>query len=168
MAPAADNLAVEDNILKGMDFSKFRQAASRETLDMVAKALEANGHSVQVVADKAAACEAACAKLSPEKTIMLGGSGTLSEIGFTGFLKKNASASKQNFKSDSLVCMNAGDMLGAGAAVHAGKTADTHFSSIDAITEDGVVTVCCASGSRTCGFLSAGEVKIRNKLPYSD
>ena len=157
--PLCDDLSSSDALLTH-DISKFRVAASRTKLESVALALTANGHTVEVVSDKSAALEAAKAKLSPDKTVMFAGSGTLSEIGLTGFLKENAGAVKQNFKADSLVAMRAGDMAAAGAATEAGKTADIHFSSVDAITEDGTFTVCDATGSRTCGFLSAKSVVV--------
>ena len=157
--PLCETLAAEDALLTH-DISKYRVAASRATLDIVAAALIANGHTAEVVSDKASALEAAKAKLSVDKTVMFAGSGTLSEIGLTGYLKANAGAVKRNFKAESLAAMIAGDMAAAGAATHAGKTADTHFSSIDAIAEDGTFTVCDATGSRTCGFLTANEVVV--------
>ena len=78
--PHADELSSNDEKLTAAEFNKdtYRAVASRETLDAIAAALTANGHTVEVVTDKAAALEAAKLKLSVEKTVMFAGSGTLS------------------------------------------------------------------------------------------
>lgn len=157
---SAKGLLASDSQLKGQDLSKYGKLASKDSLAKAKAALEGKKYAVEVVADKAAALKALTAKLSKEKTIFLAGSTTLSEVGFTEYLKTNPGSVKHNFKADVLAAMGKGDFQAAGAATKAGASADIHFSSVDAITEDGDFLVTDLSGSRTAGFLTAGEVVI--------
>lgn len=113
-----------------------------------------------MVKDNAGALEAVIATLSKDKSIFLGGSATLSVIGFTDYLKAHPNATKRNIKAEWVDAFSAGDYGAAGKLAGEGAVADQHFSSVDAVSTEGDFTVADLTGTRTTGFLSAGEVVV--------
>jgi hypothetical protein len=138
----------------------YGAAATAEEIATTKAALESKKHAVHVVKDNAAALAAVTSLLSKDKSIFLAGSGTLSTIGFTDFLKANPDATKRNIKGEWVAAFSTGDYATAGKLQTEGAIADQHYSSVDAISMEGDFTVSCLTGSRTAGFLSAGQVII--------
>jgi len=152
---SATALRISDPLLKDVDFTKFYQLASEDSVAKTKKALEGKGHAVTVVADRSAALETVKSLIPPSVSVMNGGSTTLKEIGFMDFLK-TATA----FKNLHATVFAETDPVKQADIRRKALGADVFISSVPAIAETGEIVVCDFSSTRVGGFTAAGKTII--------
>jgi len=146
-------LISNDPQLKDFNYGNFPKAvASNEVVEKTKKALESKKHQVSVVKNKHEALEL-IKKLVPKgASVNNAGSTTLWEIGFVDHLK--AQTEWVNLHGQSLAET---DPIKKAELEMKKQHADYFFTSVPAITENGELTVCCASGSRTGPFIFSSK-----------
>jgi len=156
----SEELFGHDSQLSTVD-KKWGTAASAESVEKAAKALEAKKYKVDVVANKEAALKLLTSLSLKDKSIYVAGSTSFQQVGFVDFLRDAKDYAKRNIKGEVVAAQHAGDQAKAGALMREGQSADVFFSSVPAIAETGEIHVVCASGTRTGGFVhSAGQLVI--------
>jgi len=127
-----------------VDTKKFGTPAPDAVVQKTKTALEANGFAVKV-ADSSEAALRILKELVPKgATVMNGSSTTLDEIGFTDYLK-SPDLPLSNLHGPMLAEK---DKQKHSELRRLSVTADYYFSSAQAITMDGALVGCDASGSR--------------------
>jgi hypothetical protein len=138
--------------------TKWGHAASADSIEKTRKALVEKSYKVDVVANKDEALRLLTSLDVKDSSIYAAGSTTLSEIGFTTFLKDNKDYAKRNIKAEFVEAQASGDQAKAVQLLREGQFADVFFSSVSSIAETGEIHVVCATGSRTGGFITAGRL----------
>lgn len=124
-------------------------------LEIVRKAMEERGFTVEVVADKAAALRKIESLLPEGAEVMTGSSTTLQEIGFMGALEKNA----KGWKNLGAAVWAENDEVKRNKLRRQATTADYFLASVNAVTEDGRLMAVDLTGSRVTALpFAAGKV----------
>mmetsp|Transcript_5027 Transcript_5027/g.16226 ORF Transcript_5027/g.16226 Transcript_5027/m.16226 type:complete len:232 (-) Transcript_5027:490-1185(-) len=146
-----NSLFSNDPSLKDVDRSKWNPSPSEETVAATVKALEAAGHSVILVATGAEALEAIKGIPKEGESVSTAGSTTLSEIGFTDYLKEGKHGLR-NIKEE--ILNEKDEAKQAELRRTLGATPDYHLTSVGAITQDtGAMFTVDLTGTRTGPFL---------------
>jgi len=159
--PSWENLTQEklykaDAKLKDLPVAKFGKAASDESIEKARKGLIEKGHAAVVVGSKQEALEHVKKLIPKGASVMNAGSMTLNEIGFMDYLK--GQSDWVNLHGQMLA---EPDQAKAAELRRKSMEADYFLSSVTAITEQGDLTVCDLTGSRTGAFsFSAGHVVV--------
>jgi len=127
--------------------AKYSKPANDASIEHAVSALKAKGHKTTVVDTKEAALQVLKDLIPSSGSISSGGSTTLSEIGFTDYLK-NARLGVRNFKGDAMAAMGRGEMPAMFALLHEGLNADVFFTSCSAVTENGEIVFGDGTGTR--------------------
>ena len=133
-------------------------AASASVATTVA-ALKAKRSHVEVFDDEPAALAFLSTLVKDGESVALGGSTTLSQVGFTEHLKTRGDA-VVNLKAKAIAAQARGDMPAYAEHVRQAATADWFFSSVYAVTEDGCLLACDYGGGRTNGWLAAKRLVV--------
>jgi len=149
---SAAALFKSDPQLKDVDAAKWNKLASDAKIEKVKTALEAKTFKCTVVNNSAEALKTLVALIPEGASISTGGSTTLTEIGFTDYAKKETKWN--NFHSKAL---EEKDQTKSWALRVRGYSADYFISSVCAISENGDLVVCDASGTRVGGFLGGAK-----------
>jgi len=152
-------LQANDAEAKKVDSAKFTELPSASLIRATVVALEAKKHKVSVVADAKQARELLAVLVPANSSVGLAGSTTLSEIGFTDYLKTERK-DITNYADQAAEAMAAGDMAGYSRAKKLGSIGDVFFSSCAAITQTGELVSGDASGTRLGGWLLAKQVVV--------
>ena len=174
MKPARE-VAKSDKVLGADDsfaprFARYDVPAAEEAVARTVKALTDKRFIVHVVDDEAGALALLAGMLKDGMEISMGGSTTLSQIGFTEVLKAREDT-VVNYKGLAIAARTAGDMAKYATLIAKGSTADVFFSSVSAITEEGVMHACDYSGSRINGWYAAKKLVLvagTNKIVKDD
>jgi len=148
-------LVESDAILKGTFEAKFEQymtKASEEVIQRTKVALENKKHQVTIVENASEALEYLKNNIPAGKTVYITGSTTFHQIGF-----RDLTMTSDKWISINKEYLSEPDKAKAQEIRRTrGMIADYFLSSVTAITEDGLMTVCDAGGSRVSGLLFAG------------
>ena len=97
--------------------------------------------------------------IAAKSTVSYGGSTTLNQVGLLAAIKTRKDVTC--YRDLAGEAMAKGDMAGFAANVRQGASADIFLSSVDAIeASTGALHAVDASGSRICGWFSAGQLVI--------
>jgi len=151
-----DGLFKSDAQLEKVD-RKWAQLPSDEVVEKTKNALVAKGHKCDVVDNKEAALKLLSEIDLKDSSVYCAGSTTLQEIGFTDYLKKAGDKIKRNIKEEAVAAQAKGDWGAAGEAMRQGQSADYVFTSVPAVSQDGIIFQCCFSGSRTGSLAFAAK-----------
>ncbi|GAM26222.1 hypothetical protein SAMD00019534_093970 [Acytostelium subglobosum LB1] len=135
-----------------VDTGKFRVLPSQSTVEEVAKKLESLNHKATIVKDEAAALALIKTLIPNGASVMNAGSVSLSEIGWIDYLK--GSHPWKNLHHDIL---EEKDPAKQAELRRHSMSADYFVSSVSAVSKDGAIYVCDASGSRVGGFSFAAK-----------
>ena len=141
------------------DFVKYSAPASKESLAKTVKALTDKKHTVKVVETEKEACDYLASLLKDGMSVSAAGSATLTQIGFLDYLKTRE-GSLTNYKSLAAAAAAAGNMGEHYALVVKGLGADIFYSSVSAVSEEGDIFACDASGTRVGGWFAAKQLVI--------
>lgn len=137
----------------GIDLQTFGNPASVEAVKKTVEALKRNGFDA-VVVDTAQDALAELKKRIPAGAEVYNGSSTtLGEIGFTDYLKEG----KHGWENRHAVVMAEKDWPKQAELRRLATTSEYVLSSAQAITQDGEIVGCDASGSRVGAWLFAAE-----------
>jgi len=126
---------------------------SVKVLEQTQQAARQNGFNVIVVDTPAQALEKLVGLISPGAEVMTGSSTTLEEIGFTDVLKSNP----KGWKSLHRAISAESDAAKRAELRRKSVTAEFFVSSVNAITQQGELLACDASGSRVGAFPFAAK-----------
>jgi hypothetical protein len=129
-------------------------------IEQTKAALERRGHRVTIMDSPAAALAllSSGAMLPQGASVAFGGSITLEEIGFLDFVKQRSDL--KNYRTEAFAAAAKGDQALSFQLRSEGMAkADLFFSSLSAVTEDGVMISADASGTRV-GALSHGAKQV--------
>lgn len=140
-------------------YEKYSKPASDEAVQKAAAALEAKKHVVKVVDDEKGALEYIKSILKEGQSISMGASQTLQEIGLIDYLKENDDKFN-NFKGKAAAAAAAGDMAKHNELIQKGFLADTYFTSVSAVSQEGDIFSADLSGTRIGGYLSSGHLVV--------
>jgi len=154
--PSWENLTQEklfksEAKLKDLPVAKYSKPASADAVEKTRKALVEKGHDAVVVGTKQEALEHVKKYIPKGASVMNAGSMTLNEIGFMDYLK--AQSDWVNLHGAMLA---EPDQAKAAELRRKSMQADYFVSSVTAITEQGDLTVCDLTGSRTGAFTFSG------------
>eukprot|EP01120_Amphizonella_sp_Union-15-10_P006883 TRINITY_DN2272_c0_g1_i1.p1 TRINITY_DN2272_c0_g1~~TRINITY_DN2272_c0_g1_i1.p1 ORF type:complete len:255 (+),score=48.12 TRINITY_DN2272_c0_g1_i1:78-767(+) len=147
---SAAGLFRSDPKLKDVNFAGWNKLASEDILAKTKKNLEAKSHLCTIVGTKQEALEAIKKAIPKGASVMNAGSTTLGEIGFTDYLK-----TQTDWKNLHTVILAEKDPAKQAELRRQSVTAEYFLSSVTAISEDGDITVCCLTGSRSGAFAYA-------------
>lgn len=137
--------------LSSLEFEKYSQIASKESIQAAKVALELKKHVCHVVSNSSEALEL-IKKIVPDgKSVMNAASTTLAQIGLIDYLKNQ---SKWNNLHPAILAEK--DPAKGWALRCQALLADFYFSSVSAVTEDGGFIACDLSGTRIGAFAQAG------------
>jgi hypothetical protein len=139
--------------------SKYKQPASKESVDKTKKALEDKKFQVIVVNTPAEALQALKDLIKDGTSISNGYSLTLDQIGYTDYIK-SIDHKVTNHKGKAVAAQMAGKMDEYGTHIAAGANADIFISGASSITEDGEIFAADATGSRIIGWYTAKKLVI--------
>jgi len=172
MSSSSDFAKDDATLAADADFKKLRErfskAASAASLEKVTAGLKAKNHSVEVVADAAAALEAAKAYVPSGSTIYNSGSTTFAEIGLLELIKTGI---WDNLHGKALVASGGDQSKLLPLLRGALKDAEFAFTTVDAVTENGEFYAVDASGTRVAVHHNAGKHVIiigSNKIVADD
>jgi len=149
---SAAGLFASDEALKSLPFSKYSQAASEEVLLRAKAGLESKHHFCTIVQSKTEALELVKSLIPADSSVATGGSTTLKEIGLIDFLKTETGWNNLHAK-----ILAEPDQGKAAELRRLSMTADYYLSSVTAISEQGDLTVCDATGNRCGPFTFAAK-----------
>jgi len=155
----AHYLLTSDKELKDVDAKKYQALASSTSVDTAVKALIAKGHLATSVKDskEALALLKELVLKDKKKSISMGASTTLDELGFIDWLKTDDVKDIKNFKGEAAALDAQGKSAEAAAARAAGSIADIFFTGVAAVSEEGDIVTGDATSSRSPGLLTAGH-----------
>jgi len=128
---------------------KWGLPTSTEAIDKACSALRQLKHQCDVVDTRDQALDLLKKLNLKNSSIYLCGSTTLSEIGWTDYLKKNPNSSKRNIKNEAVAAQTAGQNAKFDQLMREGLCADYVFTSVSAVTETGEILSCCLTGTRS-------------------
>jgi len=143
----ANTLIQNDPLLKDLPVQKYAQLASDESIFKASKALEGRGVSVQVTKNKEEALQQLKNSIAEGASVYNCCSTSLLEIGFFEFAKNNPPFKNLNQKISEEKDPQAQAVLRKDTT-----WCDVFLGSVCAITENGDMVVCDASGSRVANF----------------
>jgi len=132
--------------------------AADSVVDATAKALLDKKHKVTVVKTPAEAFQLLTSEalLPKGASVAFGGSVTLEQLGFLDAVQQRSDL--KNYRALAIDAMMKGDMAGSTALRTEGhQKADFFYSSVSAITEDGVLVAADASGTRTAPMIAGAK-----------
>jgi len=142
---ATAQLIANDPLLKDFSYPGFpNQPASSEVVERTKKALESNTHKVTVVKNKKEALEAIKKIIPKGSSVSNAGSTTLWEIGYVDHAK-----TQTDWESWFDKIQKETDPKKQTLLKEQSQHADYFLTSVPALTENGELTICCASGSRS-------------------
>jgi len=152
MAAAAETLTASylyktDSQLKNLEIAENTKLPSDEAIEEKKKALEAKKHKAYVVNNGKEALELIKTLIPKGSSVMSAGSITLQQIGYSSFV-----TSQTDWRNLHGEVLAEKDQAKATQLRRKAMAADYFISSVTAVTKDGVMTVCDASGSRVGGF----------------
>ena len=139
--------------------AKYSAPASEQSIEKTAKALTDKKHTVKVVADEKEAVAYLAAELKDGMSVSTAGSQTLAEIGFIEYLKSR-DGNIINYKGLAAAAAAAGNMAEHQALLEKGFLADSFYSSVSAVSEEGDIFAADFSGSRVAGWFAAKRLII--------
>ncbi|MBI2110786.1 lactate utilization protein [Candidatus Woesearchaeota archaeon] len=151
-----------------MEYEKWNKLPDKKVIQETINALQASGPVVYLVNDKKAALEKIKEMIPKGSEVMTGSSTTLNEIGFTDFLKSK----EHGWKNLHEEILNEKDQSRQIDLRRKATTAEYFLGSLNAISKNGELVACDASGSRVGAYhfaakhliLVAGVQKITNSL----
>jgi len=126
-------------------------------VEKTAKALEGKGHKVKVVANEAEALSHIATLLKDGVSVSAGGSTTLTQIGFSEFLRAQGDRI-DNIKGKAAAAAEKGNMPEHYALLAKGLTADLFFSSVTAVAESGEILGVDLTGTRVGGWITSKQL----------
>jgi hypothetical protein len=126
---------------------------SEEVLNATVKAMRERDFNVIVVADKAAALEKIKSLIPKGSEVMNGSSATLSEMGYTDFLKSG----KHGWKNLHEEIFKEKDPAKQSDIRRKAAAAEYMLASVNAISQNGEIVAVDASGSRVSSYAYAGK-----------
>jgi len=153
----AHYLATHDSELKNLDAKKYQEIASKKAVEATIKALGEKGHLATSVKDKkeALALLKDIVLKDKSKSISMGASTTLDELGFIDWLKTDDVKEIKNYKGEAAAAEQKGAGGEAASLRSAGYLADIFFCSVAAVSEAGDIVSGDLSGSRWPGLFTA-------------
>jgi L-lactate utilization protein LutB len=146
-----NSLFSNDPALKDVDRAKWNPSVDDATVTETAARLEAVGHNVIVVANRAEALEAVKKIPKEGQSVSTAGSTTLSEIGLVDYLK-GGQHGWRNIKEE--ILNEKDEAKQAELRRTLGTTPDYHLTSVGAIAKDtGAMFTVDLTGTRTGPFL---------------
>jgi L-lactate utilization protein LutB len=150
----ADGIRKADPLVKDLEHDKYRKLVTDDVVESTKKALEGRGHKAYIVNNSKEAMELIKTLIPNGASVMNAGSITLQEIGFSDHLK-----TQTNWKNLHGEILAEKDPAKAAEMRRKAMTADWFVSSVTAVSRDGMITVCDATGSRVGAFsYAAGHV----------
>jgi len=148
--------------------NRWNQLSNEETLNRTIENIKARGINVILVDNKAQALEKIKQLIPKDAEVYNGSSTTLAEIGFVDYLK----AARHGWKNLHEAVLKEKDQLKQASLRRKFVTADYFLSSVNAISKNGELVSCDASGSRVTAhpfaaknlILVVGTNKITNNL----
>ncbi len=149
IAHSVENIGTES----GIDLGKFGKPASDDAVQMTAAALEKNGFDAIVVETAQEALDALKKLIPHGAEVMNGSSTTLGEIGFLDYFKDGT----HGWKNAHAEILAETDGARQGDLRRKATAAEYFISSAQAITQNGEIVGCDASGSRVGAWLFAAK-----------
>lgn len=137
----------------GIDLSKFGKPASDEAVAKTVESLKKNGFDVVVLDTAADALAELKKRIPPGAEVYNGSSTTLAEIGFVDYLKNGA----HGWNNRHAAVMAETDWPKQAELRRLATTSEYFLSSAQAITQNGEIAGCDASGSRVGSWLFSAK-----------
>ncbi|EFA86567.1 prespore-specific protein [Heterostelium album PN500] len=125
--------------------NKYRKMPSKDVVENTAKKLRENQFKVDIVNTEKEALDLVIKSIPKESSVMNCGSVTLSEIGLLDYLKDD----KHGWRNLHVAILNEKDPAKQTELRRFSMASDYFLCSLPAVTKEGVIYSCDASGSRT-------------------
>lgn len=152
MSLTAESLHSSDAQLKNVNYELYFNLASNESLEKAKASLLEKGYKVDVAETKAAALELLKNAIPKGASVNNGGSTTLQEIGFIDYLKEETGWDNIHAK-----ILAEPDFGKQSELRRRANVVDYFVTSATAVTENGSLTVCDASGTKVGPIAHAAD-----------